>query len=399
MHFDVANSVTRADALRLMLEHWRFAPETEAIPLSLALGRVTARDIYSNNTLPACRTSPLDGIAVRLKDFKAGVPDPSGWIKGTDYAPADTGDDFPDEFDAVIAVENLVFEEGKLTGFADSLDLISGEAFNQAGSILSADSLIIPEGTKLAPTQLALLAMGGIIHVPIKRKPKVAFIPTGSELVNAGIKPLRGQNIDANSVMIEGCLKEWGAEPVCFPIVRDDKRALEKALNEALRIADIVLVNGGTSKGEEDFNAALIKNRASFFRHGVRAVPGRPAAVSIIDEKPVINMPGPAIAAWLVADWCVSSLIHHYYGIPAPKRPTMKARLAAPLKAPGKFEALLRVALVKADDGYLVEQIPRKGGTVKSMNCEALLIVPMGITGYAEGDEVTVELLKGPEYY
>lgn len=101
-------------------------------------------------------------------------------------------------------------------------------------------------------------------------------------------------------------------------IVRDDAAELERALDEALPQADLVLINGGSSRGEEDFNSQLLERRGSFFRHGVKAVPGRPVAFSIVDGKPVINVPGPVAAAYLAEHWCLSALVCHWYGLPAP---------------------------------------------------------------------------------
>lgn len=399
MHFQFEDSVTREDALRLTKEHWHFSPAKEYVPLAAARGCVTAEDIYSENTLPVCRTSPFDGIAVRRSAFGAGIPDPNGWVKGVDYVPADTGDDFPDEFDAIVAVEDIFYDEQGALHFTGTPELITGDDLNQPGSMIQNGALLVAAHTRLTPVQIALLAMGGIHQAPVLRKPRVAFLPTGSELVPAGVKPLRGQNIDSNSLLMAGYLSEWGAEPVSFPIVRDDRESLAKALDKALALADIVLINGGSSKGVEDFNSTLLKERASFFRHGVRAVPGRPVAVSIIEGKPVVNVPGPMLAAWLAADWCASGLIYHYYGLPSPKRATIKARLAAPLKTPGKFEALLRVNLRRDGEGYLAEPVPRKGSIARTANCDGLLVVPIGVDGYNAGDEVEIKLLKGIEYF
>ena len=133
--------------------------------------------------------------------------------------------------------------------------------------------------------------------VPVRRKPRVAFIPTGSELVPAGVRPLRGQNVDANSLMVKHMLAAYGAEPLMFPIVKDDPQALEEAFAEALAAADLVVINGGSAVGKEDFNVRMIEERGKVIHHYIAAVPGRPMMLAVANGKPVVDLPGPALAA------------------------------------------------------------------------------------------------------
>ena len=111
MKFDMEKSVTRAQALELMKERWRPAPGREIVALEEALGRVAAEDLRAVNTLPVFRASCFDGVAVRSADFQNGLPDTSAWVKGRNFVRADTGDDFPDEFDTVIAIEDVILDK------------------------------------------------------------------------------------------------------------------------------------------------------------------------------------------------------------------------------------------------------------------------------------------------
>ena len=254
MKFDLEKSVTRPQALALMKEHWRFAPGSETVPLSESLGRVTAENLYAKNTLPVFRASCFDGVAVRSSDFKDDKPDTSGWVKGRDFVRADTGDDFPDAFDAVVAIEDVILEGDGLR-FADGFVFDpKDETVDPAGTIVRGGALLVPAHTRLTPELTASLAMGGVYWVPVVRRMKVAYIPTGSELIPLGCTPQRGQNIEANGLLLKGLLGRWGAEVIAHPIVRDDAKELEAALDEALAWADMVLINGGSSRGEEDFN-------------------------------------------------------------------------------------------------------------------------------------------------
>lgn len=398
MKVDLETAITRQEGLALLLQQWLPQPRTEYVPLPEALGRVTAKDLFSENTLPVCRVSSFDGIAVRSADFEQGIPDPSSWVKGVQFVAADTGDDFPDKYDSIIAVEDIFYDEQGKLHFQDGLSFQKGEGVRAAGSMLKTGDLLVRAHTRITPELAVALATGGISFVPVLVKPKVAFLPTGTELIPAGIRPERGQNIETNSLLLSGLLKEWGAEPICFPITKDDKEQLSARLDEALALADVVILNGGSSRGEEDFNCRLLEARAQYFRHGVRAVPGRPVGMSMIDGKPVLNLPGPVLAAWLAADWLLHALICHYFGVPMPQRQKITGVMNVDIKKPPHFEMLQRVQLTKSGEDHLITPIPRGSDAAFSMReASALLTVPIGCTGYAKGERVEVELLKGLE--
>ena len=198
--------------------------------------------------------------------------------------------------------------------------------------------------------------------------------------------------------MVSAFLQQWGAEPICYPIIKDNPDELEHALDMALAVADIVLINGGSSKGMEDFNARLLQKRASIFQHGVKMVPGKPVAVAIINGKPVVNLPGPTVGTFLSMDWCVSGLIHHYFGLTIPVRHKIKARLDKSLKKRPDFETYTRLILTAQKYGYIASPVDSNKSIPYALTkSNALFIAPVGISGYQAGDEIEVELLCGLE--
>ena len=399
MKFELEHSVTRAQALQLMKEHWTPAPGVETLPLAQCLGRVTAEELVSVNTLPVVRASCFDGVAVRKADFAHGLPDTAKWVKGRDFVRADTGDDFPDAFDTVIAIEDVILEGDGLR-FAEGFSFDpKEETVDPAGTIVKAGAPLVPARTRLTPELLAALAMGGADQVKVFTPIRIAFLPTGSELIPVGEKPERGQNVETNGLMLSAMLGQYGARVDCFPITKDDPAQLEQALDRALAEYDMVLINGGSSRGEEDFNSSLLQRRASFFRHGVRAVPGRPVAFSVIGGKPVLNLPGPVTACHLAAYWCVSALIAHYYGVPAPQAPVVQAVLTQPLKKRSGFERIARVALAYADGTYRATPLAwdEDGLPALLSRTDGYVTVSLEAEAYEAGDTVTVELLRAPE--
>ncbi len=399
MEFDMEQSLTRAQALNLMREHWAPAPEVETLPLAQCLDRVTAEDLVSVNTLPVVRASCFDGVAVRKTDFAHGLPDTSDWVKGRDFIRADTGDDFPDAFDAVIAIEDVVLE-GEGLRFAEDFTFDpKKQTVNPAGTIVKAGAPLVPARTRLTAELLASLAMGGVDWVKVLTPIKIAFLPTGSELIPVGKKPERGQNVETNGMMLSALLGRYGARVDCFPITKDDPATLEASLDRALTEYDMVLINGGSSRGEEDFNSSMLQRRASFFRHGVRAVPGRPMGFAVMNGKPVLNLPGPVVACHLAAHWCVSALIAHYYGIPAPQAPVVRAVLTQPMKKRPGFERIVRVSLEYDGETYRATPLARDDAGIPGLlfRTDGYVTVPLEAEAYEVGEQVIVELLRAPE--
>jgi molybdopterin molybdotransferase/putative molybdopterin biosynthesis protein len=400
MEFD---TYTRNEALAKLFSLWKPQSKIETVPLEEAAGRISASCLRSRFTLPLYRASARDGIAVRAADFATGMPDTLHWHLGKDYVRADTGDDFVDDFDSIIQIEDVIFNEEGGFSLPENFKVIAGMHIHGSGDMIMEDELILPPGIPIRACDLATLARGGIWDVPVIQKPVVAFIPTGNELIPVRQTPKRGENIDTNSVMVRQMLIEMGAEPKMFSIVKDNPDKLEAALTEALQYADIVIINAGSSKGADDYNARLLTQKGIIVCHGVNAAPGRPLCLGVIDNKALINVPGPMLATWFGMDWCVRAAVCHALNIPVPLRPKVKATLsenAGPSrKIPENFEFLCRVELSRGDSGY--EAWPVPFNRVEGKRTLGFHNGQCAITGSkgCKGNEIDVELLYGEEYF
>lgn len=393
VRYDVGKALARSEAVCALTSRWKVPDEVETVRLEEAYGRVAAREYRARWDAPAHRVSAFDGVAVRSADLAKGMPDASAWKQGVDFVRADTGDDFPDEFDAVIAVENVRFlPEGSLS-FADVGRVRPGDGVRAAGSQIAEGELLCAAGATLRPEDVALLAAGGYDAVEVRRKLRIGYLPTGSELAAVGSHSQRGKTIQSNGLMIRGFAQQWGACFVEHAIVPDDEELLGAAIDELVASCDVVLVNGGSSRGSEDFCAQLLQARASYFSHGVKAVPGRPVGLAVIDGKPVLNVPGPMLAAWLACDWLVQALVCFYQGREVPRRVTRRAVLDAPLAAPPQCERLVRLVAAERD-GELHVSVPQKATTlaqnVRAVN--AWCALAPGSELFA-GCEIAVEVL------
>jgi molybdopterin molybdotransferase/putative molybdopterin biosynthesis protein len=393
---------SRTEVLEKLFSLWKAVPQTENVPIEDSCGRITARDIRSCVTLPDVHASSRDGIAVKSALFLSGVIDYPEWKEGVDYARADTGDDFDDRYDAIIQIEDVMFLETGGVRLPEGFGITPGMNVSERGSMICEGEMILEKGLPIRPCDVGALARGAVWNVPVVKKPVVAFIPTGNELIPLRAIPKRGENIDTNSIMAGQMITAMGASPVVFPIQKDNKAGLEGILKKALLLSDIVVINGGSSKGAEDYNARLLSEMGNLICHGVNAAPGRMLAISIIEGKAVVNLPGPMFAAYFGLDWCVRAIVCHALGIPVPRRPVVRARLTGngtpPRQLPPGFELLTRVIVTRRADGW--EAWPVPSGYVEGKRAQGFHSGQCAIKGQAApGREVDVELLYGEEYF
>jgi molybdopterin molybdotransferase/putative molybdopterin biosynthesis protein len=403
---------SRAEVLEKLFSLWKPVPQTETVPIEAACGRITACDILSRMTLPEVHSSARDGIAVKSAACLPGVTDYPEWKEGVDYARADTGDDFDDRYDAIIQIEDITFlktpsQAGSGVRLPPGLSVTPGMNVFERGNMIFEGETILEKGLPIRPCDMGALARGAVWDVPVVKKPVVGFIPTGTELIPIRQEPKRGENIDTNSIMAQHLIADMGAVPRLFPIQKDDKAGLESILKEALSVADVVVINGGSSKGGEDYNARILSEMGSLVCHGVNAAPGRPLAIAVIDGKAVVNLPGPMLAAYFGLDWCVRAIVSRALGVPVAKRPVVRARLAgngvsrtAPpsRQLPPGFEFLTRVIVTRTAEGW--EAWPVPFDRVDGKRTQGFHGGQCAIKGSdAPGSEVDVELLYGEAYF
>ena len=261
-----------------------------------------------------------------------------------------------------------------------------------AGSSVKKGTLLAAKGTWIRPEDIAAIAMSGKSEFDVVKKPVVSFIPTGSELVPAGADLQRGQNFNSNGPMVKAMLQQMGAEPHIMPIVKDKKSDLRAALEKAIESSDIIVINGGSSKGEEDFNTRMLDEMGELLSHGVAAVPGRPMGFAIINGKPVINTSGPAIACFHGMKWCISSLVNRALSIE--KQPVCRrtVTLAEDIHTPPAMARLIRLNVEETENGPVARQPEGNGGIPETMHTNAMFMSEKGKSLYPAGSTVEVEM-------
>ncbi len=357
---------TKEETLELIYSKWTPHRAEETVSIDNCLGRVLAEDVFAEYNIPVVRSSAMDGIAVKSAAFfdeatgEEKMPDTESWVLGQDYV--------------------RPFKVRKNANV------------RPAGSSVKQGTLLASKGTWIRPEDIANIAMSGKNEIKVIKKPVVSFIPTGSELVPAGTDLQRGQNFNSNGPMVKAMLEQMGAEPIIMPIVKDKKSDLREALEKAIAASDIVVINGGSSKGEEDFNTRMLDEMGELLSHYVAAVPGRPMGFAIINDKPVINTSGPAIACFHGMKWCISSLVNTALGIDSQPLYRRKVTLAEDIHTPPVMARLVRLNVEETEDGPVAHQPGDDGGMPDGMKSNAMFMSEIGKSVYPAGSTVEVEM-------
>ena len=370
----------------------------EPAPLANARGRITAAPIWAVASSPHYDAAAMDGIAVRAADttgatetspitLAAGGPEPQAvWV--------DTGDPMPRGFDAVIMIEHL-----HLVG-DDHVSIMAPVApwqhVRPLGEDIVATELVLPENHCLTPADLGACAAAGLGEIPVRRRPSVAIIPTGNELVPVGTELKPGDIVEFNSLMLSGLLEEWGAAPTVLNAVPDVFVGIRDAARAALAVHDLVIINAGSSAGSEDYTALVVEELGQMLVHGIAVRPGHPVVLGIAEGKPLVGLPGYPVSAMLTAELLLKPLIEGWLGqAGSGPRPTVRAHLTRKVMSPAGEDEFLRVKLGRVGEKVVATPVQRGAGVIMSLvRADGLVKIPRFSEGADVGSEVTVELLR-----
>lgn len=299
-------------ALAAFFEAWTPAlKRIETVSLHAALGRVLAQDVRSLANVPEYPRSAMDGFAVRASDVRFANPGQRRFLKlAGEVRPADratlsegtalriaTGAPLPIGADSVVRVED-VFLDANAIGISSPLTV--GADVVAIGEDIAAGTTLAHAGTAISAAVLGILAALGEQSVAVYRRPSVALLSTGDEVVPIGTSPRAGEVRDSNGIALAALLRSFGIETVTTAHVRDELESLERALADALKTHDAVVLSGGSSMGFRDYTMAAAKREPpGVIVHGVRMKPGRPVLLAASGSRPIIGLPGNPTAAML----------------------------------------------------------------------------------------------------
>ncbi|ONI75872.1 molybdopterin biosynthesis protein [Kribbella sp. ALI-6-A] len=364
----------------------------DLVPVSDAAGRVTAEPVWATRSSPVSDVAAMDGIAVLAQDTHGAGPTSPLLLGPASYVVVDTGDPMPDGCDAVVMREQVHYVEGE----AEIRSAVPPyQHVRSIGEDISAGELLLPEGHRLRPVDLAAAAAAGATRLLVRRRPRVAVIPTGDEIVPVGSPVRRGEILDTNSLMLVAQAQEAGCEAWATEIQPDDVDRIGTALRAAAESADLVIVIAGSSAGRDDYTARIVRELGTLAVHGVAVRPGHPVVLGAVDATPVVGVPGYPVSAALTFDIFVAPLLAALEGAAAAQRPEVTAKLARKLPSVVGMDDWVRVRLGSVGGQVVASPLPRGAGVLTSLvRADGLLLVPAGVEGHHAGEEVGVRLLR-----
>lgn len=384
---------------------------SEILPLDeVALGRTLAEAVWAKLSSPHYHAAAMDGFAVRARETEGALETAPVMLAvkgGARYV--DTGDPLPEGFNAVIPIENVepLDESGKSAEDPRSPAEIRirgavapWQHVRPMGEDMVATQLVLPAGQVLRPVDLGAIAGSGHTEVVVARKPRVAILPTGTELVEIGKPVETGEIIEYNSVVLAAQVSGWGGEATRYPITADDFPSLEKRVKEAVEDHDLVLVNAGSSAGSEDFTAGVVEKLGDLLVHGVAVRPGHPVILGMVRRAksgmvPVIGVPGYPVSSALTGEIFVEPLLARWLGRPPEEPDVVTAELTRKVTSPAGDDDFMRVALGRVGGRLLAAPLTRGAGVISSLvRADGLALLPRGSQGEPAGAKVNVRLYR-----
>ncbi|MBC2695502.1 MAG: molybdopterin biosynthesis protein [Desulfobacteraceae bacterium] len=372
---------------------------SEFVPAPDSVGRVLAEPVTAKLSSPHFHASAMDGIAVKAENtFGANELSPMELAVGENAFFVNTGNMLPENTNAVIMVEHInVIDKNSLEIEAPAYPW---QNVRKMGEDIVATELLFPRNHVITPYCLGALLSGGIFSVPVKKKPKVLIIPTGSELVdwrNAVIKDIKpGQALETNSFVLGKLIETCGGSFITHEIIKDDMEKIKAAVYDAVNSDfDIVLIIGGSSAGSEDYAKSIINDLGEVHIHGVTIMPGKPIIIGSANNKPVFGMPGYQVSAIVAFEQFVKPLICRMLEQPDNERKKVQVELTRKIASKLGVEEFLRVKLGVVGDRIVATPLPRGAGCITTLTrADGIIRIPNHIEGLNTYENVDAELLR-----
>ena len=365
---------------------------TEALAVADAAGRVTAETLWALRSSPPFDASAMDGIALRAAETAGATQLSPVTIASGSYQVVDTGDPLPACFDAVVMREHIELAGGMAKV---SCEVAPYENVRSIGEDVVANELLVNEGHRMRPADIAACAAAGVVELLVRRRPVVAILPTGDEIRPVGAELGPGQFSDTNSIMLAAQARELGCETIVLPIEPDDPEAIARAAARAAASCDLLIIIAGASHGRDDYTAQVLADLGSIAVHGVALRPGHPVMLGVLASTPVLAAPGYPVSAALSLEVFAAPLLARLEGCAVPTRHSLEARLSREIVSPLDRDEWVRVQLRLVRGEVVTDPLRRSAGALSSLvHADGMVLVPTGVDRRPAGSRVEVQLLR-----
>jgi putative molybdopterin biosynthesis protein len=360
----------------------------------------------------------MDGFALRAVDtFGASLTDPMSLRYGEQTTYVDTGDPLPEWANAVVPIE--LAEPLSAAGEPDPAvrspfairireALPPWKHVRAMGEDMVASELVLPAGQVIRPVDLGAAAGCGHSELIVARRPRVAIVPTGTELKAIGEPVGAGDIIEYNSVVLAGQVGSWGGDARQTPMVIDDFELISQHVLSAAADSDLVLMIAGSSAGSEDFSSQVVEHLGDLLVHGVAVRPGHPVILGMLNVDdphdpptsravPVVGVPGYPVSAALTGEIFVEPLLATWLGRAPIRLPVVKAELTRKIVSPAGDDDYVRMSVGKVGDRILAAPLTRGAGVISSLvRADGLSVFPAGSQGAPAGQQVDIHMYRDP---
>ncbi len=385
--------------------------EIELSPIETSLDRILAEDIRSDVDIPDFSRSTMDGYAIKASssfgssgsipaylDIKGKVEMgnlPNFSIGSGEAAEISTGGAIPEGSDSVIMIENTNMIDDKSIEIYKSL--APGSNVIQKGEDVKKFHITLTAGTKIRPQEMGLIAASGKKNLKVFKKPIVAIISTGNEIIPPDRKPQKGQIRDMNTYTLLGQIVKSGGVPKFYGIISDDLKSLKKVYSKAMEETDIIIISGGSSLGIKDMTVDVLKSIESteILVHGISISPGKPTILAKCGEKQIWGLPGHVASAMVVFKILVQNFLEDMGGVVKHSRivPAVKATLSRNLASSQGRIDYIRVKLIEKGKVLFADPIIGKSGLISTMTkSDGLVKIDINKEGLYKGSCVSVML-------
>lgn len=370
-----------------------FKNAAEEVSVFESLHRVTKEAIYAKVSSPCYSAAAMDGIQVRaIETFEATESSPVVLSKEM-YQPINTGDVIDERFDAVVMIEDVIEDPDQNITLIKSVS--SYKHIRPIGEDIVQGEMLLPKNHKIRPIDISALLSGGIKTIFVIKKPDIAIIPTGDEIISDVDDLASGKIIDSNSYYLKNEIDLIGGNVKVYSITKDDLEILETMILEAVQNHDIVVVEAGSSAGTKDHTKSVIAKNGEVFVHGISIKPGKPTIIGSIDHTPVIGMPGYPVSTFIAYEEVLKPLILTYLNQDKLILEQVKAKLSKKVYSSLKHHEFVRVRLGVMNDQYIATPLDRGAGvTMSVVKADGIIEVPRNYEGYEANELVAVSLLK-----
>ncbi len=392
--FHEENLSSPADAVATFLARVPLAPSgIEEVALDEALGRVLATRIDADDDYPNAPRSAMDGFALRARDASSQpriigeIAMGAAWPHALGAGEAlriPTGGVLPAGADAVVPIEEARIEGERLVVLAP---VEPAQNINPRAGDMRKGEAVLEAAARIGAPQVGVLATLGVVRVPVFRRPRIAVISSGDELIAPDRVPAPGEIRDSNRYAIASALRAAGAEARHYPTVRDLPGALEAALREALAACDGAVLTGGSSVGERDLTPAAVDalGAPGVVIHGLRVKPGKPTVIGAVGTKPVLGLPGNPSSALLIFEAVMLPILSALVGAPIPVH-AVQARLTGDVRSRAGWTWFVPVALRHEGEALTAHPLPLRSSAVSlTARADGYVTVPPAAERLAAG--------------